>query len=128
MKRSRSFRPASMTLFPLRLLPLLLLRPIKLMKHLHQRALLNPGHIAPRNPELLRDFALRFFFLQIKAEAADDDFLFPSVQNVDVFFDFFKLHVELDGVDDVFVFRFEDIDEADFNATRRLSVFVALKQ
>ena len=98
------------------------------MKHLHQRPFLNPRHIAPRNPELFRDFALRLFFLQIKAEAADDDFFFSAVQNVDVFFDFFKLHVELDGVDDVFVFRFEDIDEADFNATRRLSVFVALKQ
>ena len=97
------------------------------MKHLHQRPFLNPRHIAPRNPELFRDFALRLFFLQIKAEAADDDFFFSAVQNVDVFFDFFKLHVELDGVDDVFVFRFEDIDEADFNATHRLSVFVVLK-
>lgn len=83
--------PAFAKLFPLRFLPLLLLRPIKLMKHLHQRALFNPRHIAPRNPKLLRDFALRFFFLQIKAKSADDDFLFPSVQNVDVFFDFFKL-------------------------------------
>ncbi len=123
MKRSRSFRPASMTSFPLRLLPLLLLRPIKLMKHLHQRALFNPRHIAPRDPKLLRDFALRFFFLQIKAEVADDDFLFPSVQNIDVFFDFFKLHIELNGVDDVFVFRFEDIDERNFIATRKLSVY-----
>ena len=52
---------------------------------------LNPGHIAPRDPKLLRDLALRFFLLQIKTEAADDDFLFLSVQNVDVFFDFFKL-------------------------------------
>ncbi|KFM90929.1 hypothetical protein DJ88_2745 [Bacillus paralicheniformis] len=83
--------PAFAKLFPLRFLPLLLLRPIKLMKHLHQRALLNPGHIAPRDPKLLRDLALRFFLLQIKTEAADDDFLFLSVQNVDVFFDFFKL-------------------------------------
>ncbi|KND09165.1 hypothetical protein ACJ43_00880 [Bacillus paralicheniformis] len=71
--------------------PLLLLRSIKLMKHLHQRPFFNPGYIAPRNPELLRDFALRFFFLQIKTEAADDDFFFSAVQDVDVFFDFFKL-------------------------------------
>ncbi len=90
MKRSRSFRPAY-TSFPLGLLPLLLLSPIKLMKHLYQRALLNPGHIAPRNPELLRDFALRFLFFQIKAEAADDDFFFCAVEDVDVFFHFFKL-------------------------------------
>ncbi len=78
----------------------LLLRPVKLMKHLHQRALLNPRHIAPRNPKLFRNFALRFFFLQIKAEAADDDFFFSAVKDVDVFF---------------------------VNATHRLSVFVVLK-
>ncbi len=83
--------PAFAKLCPLRLLPLFLLSPVKLMKHLHQRALLNPRHIAPRDPKLLRDLALRFFLLQIKTEAADDDFLFLSVQNVDVFFDFFKL-------------------------------------
>ncbi|MCY8555215.1 hypothetical protein [Bacillus haynesii] len=34
------------------------------MKHLHQRPFLGSGHIAP----------LRFLFLQIKAEAAGDDF------------------------------------------------------
>ena len=113
-----------MILFPLRTLTLLLLSPVKLMKHLHQRAFLNPRYLAPRDPKLLRDFALRFFFLQIKAEAADDDFFFSAVQDVDVFFDFFKLHVELDGVDDVFVFRFEDIDKADFIATHRLSVLM----
>ncbi|RUS07682.1 hypothetical protein EFW58_00428 [Bacillus velezensis] len=33
--------------FPLRLLPLLFLRPVKLMEHFHQCAFFNPRHITP---------------------------------------------------------------------------------
>ena len=40
------------------------------------------------------------------------------------FFTFSSSVPELDGVDDVFVFRFEDINEADFVATHRLSVLM----
>jgi len=54
------------------------------MKHLHQRPFLGSGHIAP----------LRFLFL-----------LFSDVQDDGLFFAFFKSVPELDGVDDVFVFR-----------------------
>ena len=93
------------------------------MKHLHQRPLLNPRHIAPRDPKLLRDLALRFFFLQIKTEAADDDFFFSAVKVSMYFLTFSSSVPELDGVDDVFVFRFEDIAEADFVATHRLPVW-----
>lgn len=48
-------------------------------------------------------------------------------EDFDVFFDFFKINIELDGIDDVFVFRFQDIDDRNFNAAHRLSVFVVIK-
>lgn len=51
-----------------------LLRLIKLMIQLHQRPLLDPRHIAPRDAQLLRNLPLRALFAtSFETEAADDD-------------------------------------------------------
>jgi hypothetical protein len=106
--------------------PLPLLRLVKLMKHLEQCALFNPGHIAARNPELLRDLALRFF-LQIKAEApAMTSFSLPSRMSL-YFLTFSGLCLSwMVSMTSSFSDP-EDIDETGFVAAHRLLFGIQVK-
>jgi len=78
---------------------------------LHERALLDAGHVGPADAEFLGDFPLRpLFSARIEAETADHHFFFAFIENVQVAKNFAFLDFQLHFVDDFVGIGSQDID------------------
>jgi hypothetical protein len=85
------------------------------MIQLHERPLLYPRDITPRDAQLLSNLPLRPLFPAcIQSKSPNDNFFFPIIQNIKITKNLALLNLQIDLFNDIISLGAKDIDECNF--------------